>query len=411
MLRRSPTFTRKDPYVHLRKLLAAALLGTLALTTAPTTSPALADPQPPADQIPGGFPTWEALFAEQSKRNDAVAAIRVAADSAGDTGYGSAIADPTASATVLRWKGARKPATQAAINTQNAITPITVLTAAYTETELASEVTRIAGLSTTKFYEVEPKSDASGITVTWNPGQTDPTLAAQVIATSTVAVTFAGESIEQPRPLSRQADAPPYKAGARTDTCTAGFPINYPDGRSAMLYAAHCATSSGLPVFDSSGRKMGVIGERNVATDVATITFPATTGHIWDGGVQSNLYKSVKAVNTVGLGNLVCVSGSRSGVTCGGQVVAIGVNNGSIGPLIRFVSVDNKPMIGEGDSGAPAYTIRPDGVTAVGILSSGYGAYKTTTCTGESGRVCYKGGHFIDAQQALARVHGTIKTS
>ncbi|MEU1761145.1 hypothetical protein [Micromonospora sp. NPDC005652] len=382
--------------------LAATLL-TAALVTA--AAPASAS----GPEIPGGFASWEALFDAQQVRTDAVEAIRAAADAAGDTGYSVGEADPTAPAVVLRWKGTPAPATAAAITAQRSRIPITVVPATYNAAELDAAAAKVARGTGDALYAVVPKVDGSGLTVEFNPGRTSTEIAASARTMAGMPVTVAGEeSPTGPVLLSRQNDTTPYKGGARTNACTTGFGVSVP-GSSRMLYAAHCGVS-GQTVYDAAGDAMGALTDRNQATDIATIAV-STSGHVWDGGPQSTYFKGVKAAAPALVGNFICTSGSRSGAVCGGKINAVGVYNGSIGPLARFLNTNSAPMIGQGDSGGPAFATRSDGgVTAQGVISSGWSSYQTSTCAGETGRTCYRGGHIIDVKQILSRIGGTIRT-
>lgn len=382
----------------------AAVLFAAALATTAASGPVSA-----GSDVPGGFPSWEALHDAQQVRTDAVEAIRTAAQAAGDTGYSVGEADPTAPAVVLRWKGVPSPATAAAIAEQRSKTPITVVSATYNAAELDAAAAKVARNTGDALYAVVPNRDGSGLTIEFNPGRTSTQVAADARALAGIPVTVAAaESPTKPVLLSRQNDAPPYKGGARTSNCTTGFGVSAA-GSSRMLYAAHCGVS-GQTIYDAAGDAMGALLDRNQATDIATIAV-STSGHTWDGGPQSTFFKPVKGAAPALVGNYICTSGSRSGAVCGGQINAVGVYNGSIGPLARFLNTNGSPMIGQGDSGGPAFaTLSNGGVTAQGVISSGWSSYQVSNCAGETGRTCYKGGHIIDVKQMLTRINGTIRT-
>lgn len=390
-----------------RKILAA--LSTFALAAVFTAAPARADdPQPAPNTPPGGFATWDALFAEQNKLTDALEAIRTAAGQAGDTGYASAVADPTTHALVLYWHGTPAPAVQQVITARRLIIPITVNPAPYTEAQLAAEAQRI-GANSTAFYSAEPLANGSGVEVTWLAGQESQPLKAATVAGASVAVSFSAESAPgDAQPLSRQNDASPFSGGARTSNCTTAFAANHATG-TKLLYVAHCG-GLGSAVRDGAGDSMGTIGALYTSRDVGFISV-LSKGAMWDGGPQSTFSKPVQDAVASTVGAYVCSSGSRSGVICGGQIKALNATVSGFSPLVRVETASHTAFGGQGDSGGPVFATGSGGkVRAVGIISRGSTA-TAATCVGEGGRSCFWRVYHADVRQTMALWGMSIRTT
>ena len=401
---------RRRTLTILGPLLALAMLAGPVTPAHATPNPgpnlvAADDPQPPA-----GYPSWDALYAQGNKINDAITAIQAAATAAGDTGYAASDVDPTAATALLYWYGTPKPAVQQAISTAQATIPLTVRSALYPETLIISEVERLSNLST-KFYSVEPLNDASGVSITWAVGQEDPALAASTAATAAVAVFFAQPAPDQgndPLSASRRDDDSPFSAGARTRICTTGFAMNHPSG-TKLLSAAHCG-SVGTAVYDAAGDPMGTVGAGNGTRDTAYINVLAA-GKMWDGGVQSTFYKWVQDALPSRVGTYVCTSGGDSGVICNGKITGINLKSAGYKYQTRIKQMSSgKAMAGKGDSGGPVFSVAGSKVRAIGIISNGQKGTEVT-CTGLGGRTCYREIYVADVVMTLKNFGGSIRTT
>ena len=381
-----------------------ALGATLTLLLALSTEVPAAASDEIVTPVPAGFTSWEELFAEQGRLNDALAAIRRTADQVGDRGYGSAIADPTAHALTLYWAGEIFPAVRQAIEAQRDIVPINVYAAQYSEDELVAEVQRLGKIAA--FHVVAPKPDASGITIEWAAGRVDPGAKAHALTTSPIALTFGAESAASSSvPLSRQDDGTPYKGGARTRTCTAGFAVNHTSG-TKLLFAGHCG-SNGTTVVDGGDDVMGPMAGDNDTRDVAYISV-LSAGEMWDGGPQSTLFKPVQDATNSVIGNNTCTSGSRSGVRCGVIVKAVNTSISGKTPLVMGEQIDHTNAAGQGDSGGPVFELGTVAgkVRAKGIISTG-ATNAPATCTGETvDRSCFWRIYWADVNQTMAYYGG-----
>jgi hypothetical protein len=366
-------------------------------------------------EIPGGFGSWAELWGMQQKINDALREIRAAADAIGSDGYGGAYAAPENRELRLYWHGPMPAAVAKVVEAQRQIVPVRVLPAKYSKKLLDAEVQRIgaevraAGLNVA---EVGPKTDGSGVLVLMRSKGSAPSARASSALRSVsvdIEIDDAADRASALLSKNRRDDKPLYQAGARTDECTTGFAV-WRQGRSMLLSAAHCYPA-GASVLDGGGDLVGRVVDRSEVNDTLIIDAGAR-GRMWDGGLNSTVAQSVSGVATSGVGNLLCTSGSRSGVICGVRVDAVDVMNPDTGfyPQVRAHQVDGRPAAGQGDSGGPVFSNTPEAghVSAMGLISSGDGA--VVPCQGEQNRDCYNTIYYSDVVTALGRYGASILT-
>ncbi|TDC02076.1 hypothetical protein E1091_01575 [Micromonospora fluostatini] len=394
-----------------RRVAAVGLIAALLIPFGPGATAQADDPQPV--DVPGGFATWEALFDEQTRLNDSVDAIQTAAATAGDTGYASAIVDPTARAVQLFWRGTPSAAVQAAITTQRQNVPISLGSTAHNEATLVAEAERI-GASSTRFAGAAPAPNGSGVVVTWLEGQIDPATAEATVAGSPVPVSFSTQTeIAPPQPTSRQNDASPYKGGARVsgidDECSTAFGVNTNTHGSALLFAAHCG-NHGETIRDGGGQVVGTVAKVSTGMDTSVIV-ASSQGRVWDGGPQSNYHKAVAKAQPTRVSNYICTSGAFSGTRCGGKITQINFTSGSLNRVSIWEHPGRQAMYGHGDSGGPVYaTTSNNKVVAQGIISAGAGG-RNAPCVGEATPPCYWRGYIADIMLTLQNKGATIKTA
>ena len=415
---------KRRPLLFLALVLVASLGGIAA------GSPAIAVPTRPdvRTEIPGGFGSWAELWGVQEKINDALREIRAAADAIGSDGYGGAYAAPENRELRLYWHGPMPAAVAKVVEAQRQIVPVRVLPAKYSKKVLDAEVQRLgaevwaAGLDVA---EVGPKSDGSGVLVLMNrKGSAPSARASSALRSASVDIQIDDSTDLVPTLASRSRwdDKPLYHAGARTVAnpqgepygCTTGFAV-WRQGRSMLLSAAHCFVPGEYP-RDGGGDVVGRVVDRSDVNDTLIVEAGAR-GRIWDGGPGSTVAQSVSGYSASAQGNLLCTSGSRSGVICGVRVEAVDVffdvpgENRRLYPMVRAIQVDDRAAAGHGDSGGPVFsnTAEPGRVTAMGSISA---VNDLRDCQGEDwiGRRCGNTLWYADIVTALNRYGASILT-
>lgn len=214
------------------------------------------------------------------------------------------------------------------------------------------------------------------------------------------------------RAIGRQDDVTPFYGGAAITTsthgCTTGF--SFLRGSSGvMVTAGHCA-STGSDVYTGANGgtyHMGYIysfSQRdenwNNSTgtelinggyygDLAVVTIDSgksSSPWMYIGTSSSNTAAPVKEMwsSDPAYGDQFCTGGAQSGELCGWQVTSAltDVNRG--GPIARNVTIGYKgsgTCMKSGDSGSPAYTVRPDnGIAAKGINGGATNVGGTGNC-------------------------------
>jgi hypothetical protein len=124
-----------------------------------------------ADPVPAGFSSWAEVHAVQERQDVVADQLAEAAVAPDGTGFGSIVAEPDNRQLRLYWKGAL-PASVRALLAQDTEVTVIVQPAAYSATELQSEIDRMmaarpAGLapSADRVTGAGPRSDSSGLKV------------------------------------------------------------------------------------------------------------------------------------------------------------------------------------------------------------------------------------------------------
>jgi hypothetical protein len=361
--------------------------------------------------VPGGFPSWNALFEVQNKMHVVVDEVRAAAQAARSSGFTNAITAPERREVLLYWKGALPGAVEKVIDARRGDMPVRVIPARYSEAELLPEVERIG--RDPRVTEAYRESDGSGITVVLLGRQLDGATGNPAWLTSSIALKVFDGGVRGV-PMSRQDDSPPWYAGARTTICTTGFAVTAA-GISSLLFAAHCGTQT---VKDPAGQTIGTVFGTDWNTDTQLIRADSSP-KTWDGPVNSDYRKSVQGSQPSSEGDWLCTSGAWSGVRCGVQVRRLWQSFDGVYPLVMSEQVDGRNAGGQGDSGGPVFTLpAPDNgkVIAKGIMSRGDRNY-LVACTGltvgpDAGkpRLCFKRLYYVDVNQTLIKYGATLKT-
>src|SRR5689334_18272062 len=110
---------------------AMSILALLAAGTGPAGAVPLRAAPVSTEAIPGGFASWDELFAVQQRMDAALERIDAVVKAGGYRGYGNAIAAPETHRLRIYWKGAVPAAVQQVVAEQQQNIPIDVLPARF----------------------------------------------------------------------------------------------------------------------------------------------------------------------------------------------------------------------------------------------------------------------------------------
>ena len=412
--------------------LAATVASVVALTI--PGSPAVASGSSSAAGSAGVALARAAV--DQLQVDNAAERIQALSRSPMGAGFAGVVVSGQQHAVTLYWHGVAPPAVSALIARLRADgLTVNVRQAPYTEAQLNARVHDViarrgdyqrAGIVVNGAFEL---ADGTGVVV--NVSTTAPATArALPMVAGDPLNGVATRLVAQPpaTPLNRLSDYVPHWAGARiqssSSSCTSGFPIvRDSDGRTFILTAGHCTgTPWYAPVIPDSTHdyKFGDTWTVTPGLDIQYIR-SFVQGQTYDGGVKPGTEISKPVVGTSGnqAGDSVCQSGSWTGIHCGLTIVQHGyINiNGSFVP--GWTACQQSGLLctgtagGEGDSGAPVFSLaaNPNQVMARGSLSGGLGG--TFNCSNNNGEttVCAHEIFFVDIQDILNNYGAHILTS
>jgi hypothetical protein len=190
------------------------------------------------------------------------------------------------------------------------------------------------------------------------------------------------------RMYTRQDDSTPYWGGAwirgaglttPTQGCTSGFGALSTNGSRYLITAYHCIQPNDPRFWDGGGDFMGSVTATNREFDAAFIKTDSRN-RIYDGAWNdaTNFSKAVTGLSKPATGNSVCMSGSYSGVRCGGIVgrasTMIGTDRLGRRYEIQGWEVSHPggaALAGVGDSGGPVFRVTGSTVEAKGLIVAG----------------------------------------
>lgn len=234
--------------------------------------------------------------------------------------------------------------------------------------------------------------------------------------------------------VSRNSDSAPFWGGALISKypggnygCSDAFSMNIPSGY-GMLTAGHCWPTQSTPGSVSTPvASMGTVnsGETNYNATIGTVLLPGqgvkrgdialirvtnpsgVQGYMYTQGVNSSTYAPVKETwGWASIDDLLCTGGTSTGEQCGWRVYALRQRQNDGANVVEPLTVASRSWqytcLQSGDSGGPAYTVRPDlGIAAKGVLSLAGGCDWLQTRTVA----------FTEIQDALAALPGaSVKT-
>jgi streptogrisin D len=316
----------------------------------------------------------------------------------------------------LYYKGALPAPMGAAVAAARRTAPVFVTTAAYSRAELEQAqaiLTAAVERNHSDIQAIGVAGDGSGLAVERMPAATAATrrtkLAARHLASKDADALLAELRLDVPitvttaaAPIeflaSRENDFAPWNGGGQFETwrqldmrspwCTTGFGV-WKGGQSYVLTADHCMTAPDRAYNGHFGgccfEEIGPVYQSNWDKDILLINARGSA-LMFDGGVNSNWTKTVHSwgyrVNT----ELLCTSGSRSGVICGDKTnpyewdIGICDSDGdcfTIHDMARADNINGRCVGVNGDSGGPVFSLHGTGVRAKGTIS----ARNTSNCT------------------------------
>ncbi|CAM3191583.1 hypothetical protein NODU109028_02760 [Nocardioides dubius] len=362
-----------------------------------------------------------------------------------DPAFGSFVLQPERSAIQLFWVGSMRPELKDPAVASAAQRGITV---EINEARFSSiDLERLVDLGTEIIDEhalpvvgIGPAGNAGGLVVTINllgEGSTPETrrLSRELLSAGIDAPIEFREVEDIDSYASTFNMTNPYKGGGMLKFsngrgCTAGFSV-LRDGGGRILTAGHCA-----PQGDPSWVKDGNLSETIVADPVEVAIrpaldsllidpapSPATIGRVYHGGYTTSNVIGVGGKAVAQEGEQVCIGGSNSGGTSGGeckrsyvdvvQRFRCGLENNDWCPGFWVESSSGGPITGPVDSGGPVYVLRSEGrAGARGVISkqSGY-AQQCPPSRYDYGELCTSGAKVVMIDALLDKWDATLETA
>jgi hypothetical protein len=315
-------------------------------------------------QVPAGFASWSELTAVQNDLDTAVTQLNQAPGAA--TGLGGMVAAPESRRLVLHWKGSVPPATAQVIERLRRTVPIEVRPARHSAAELV-EASR-AFAARPGVLSAGPNADGSGIVATATAAALNRVPRSTTVGGASVPVSVTRGAPATPAACQggRLSDCSPHSAGARYvqpngGQCTTAFKV----ARQQKLYlitAAHCADDNQILKNGDQSEVIGHGEADNAGRDILLIRAVGNlSNHVYVGNANTGTFNRVTSSAASAVGQLVCTSGSFTGLNCNIQVVAINqfvnfTGLGVIGPLVTATHTSGGVAVGRGDSGGPVIT-------------------------------------------------------
>lgn len=417
-------------------IISVTLLAIPALSPAPvnaagrpgqvatTRDPQLIENQNPA--VLAEMRQQERLHPAVRKLDDAAYSLPATSGFAGVAFEGTGIA--------LYYKGALPAAMASAVADARRIGTVTVKPALYSRHELEiaqAEIEKLVERSHAEVAAIGVPAEGSGIVIEKMSEPTarhmrDALSRKKGIATTSASDFLAGLRSSVPITVrdgqggnqllsSREDDFSPWNGGGeyevfrggdlRNPWCTGAFGVVV-GSQTYVLTAGHCLSDPDVAYNGHIGEccfeQMGPVYSEDWDHDILLIN---TRGSVlmFDGGVNSSVTKTVHSWGDIHPNELLCTSGSKSGVICnertdGGQYTYNGCDSDgdcfNMHSLAKAINLDGTCVGIGGDSGGPVFSLDGNGVQAKGVIS------------GKNPNNCAEL-HFQDMDQ-IAHAHGWI---
>ncbi|GHJ45820.1 hypothetical protein Cs7R123_31620 [Catellatospora sp. TT07R-123] len=306
------------------------------------------------------------------------------------------------------WKGELTPGMARAVAEARSLGRVRVRPAPYSKRELeaaAAEIEAAATAAGADLQEISVRYDGTGLDVVRMDGVTAARVRARSASPAPARTSIDGLISELglsvpvrvtagrgPLRLascdvvcSRLDDTAPWNGGTRiripgtakgTLGCTSGFGV-LKGGQSYLLTASHCMNPTNV-AYDYANERIGGVYADNWDHDITMINARGSA-MIFDGPAATSNTKVVRSSGGVVVNELLCQSGSTSGVLCGlktqaGSYTAYGCDSDddcfSMHDLSRAAQVDGLQSCREGDSGGPVYSLDGSGVRVKGTVTA-----------------------------------------
>jgi len=230
---------------------------------------------------------------------------------------------------------------------------------------------------------------------------------------------------EEPVPLTRQNDSPPWYAGGRiklrgagsADDCSTGLSLLGAGGSiNYILTANHCYTN-GTVVHDGAGDSLGTVTHVYPSLDAELIAVTGSSmGRMLDGAWNESptSEEPVRRWSANAQYDFVCASGSVSGTRCNLKIMLINDK-----PMVNVHTVighwadENSGGIAsaKGDSGGPVISNLPSPVTARGTISTGAGLRGCTGSVDPTQMTCFNSVFFSPISTILSLSTASLMTA
>ncbi|WP_117208163.1 S1 family peptidase [Allorhizocola rhizosphaerae] len=393
--------------------------------------PPVGDPMPPrtapvgevsTEDLPAGFASWAALFAEQHRLN--AVADRIEAAGRGD-GYAGLIVDPENHDVRLYWKGALPAEVQSAVDAGRRSVPVQVFQAAYSADELRAEAQR--WLDSGHVVDAYEKADGSGLVLgvaesasagpPQLPGGTRVPFEVEYDQSAEVPLNAEPSAADNAVSATwwRQHDQSPYWGGARYETpgssCTTGFAVTDNEGYPGFLTAGHCGEPGDIVETYVGDDLIGKMWSDWDYQDIALIwAFSNVEGRAYVGPWHSNWQRPINSAASNYVGNYVCTNGAASGEHC---AIKVYYRSPSDVTIKAKRTKSGACAVAHGDSGGPVIAQSTGAAFGHGIITNGANGEVSTCGYGYNGEKLkgYRGLVFKGLKFALGHFGATLRTA